>query len=174
MYEVEPDFCGFGGGADRISGSCAADHPGQKFQISPASLAKPYATPAAGNESTAIPRPRRGDARSAQRVPDLDLRRSSQQCPLDGGGAQRRRLPGRADGFRRQDHHPSRHQWDGKADKTFTFLPASAGFVYPHGLAFHEGYLYVGDLRGIWRFAYKDGQTAARRAREGHHQSRRT
>src|SRR6266404_5976575 len=33
----------------------AADHPGQKFQISAGTLAKPYATPAAGNESTTIP-----------------------------------------------------------------------------------------------------------------------
>ena len=24
-----------------------------------------------------------------------------------------------------------------------------------------SGYLYVGDVRGIWRFPYKDGQTAA-------------
>ena len=35
----------------------AADHPGQKFQITPSSLAKPYATPAAGNEPSSIPRP---------------------------------------------------------------------------------------------------------------------
>ena len=40
---------------------------------------------------------------------------------------------------------------DGKADQRFTFLPASAGYVYPHGLAFQGGYLYVGDVRGIWR-----------------------
>src|SRR5882757_6209612 len=42
----------------------AADHPGQKFQISPASLAKPYATPAVGNESANIPR-------SAGAMPDV-------------------------------------------------------------------------------------------------------
>ena len=53
---------------------------------------------------------------------------------------------------------------DGKADQRFTFLPGSAGFVYPHGLAFHDGYLYVGDVRGIWRFAYTDGQTSAGKA----------
>ena len=35
----------------------AADHPGQKFTISPASLAKPYATPGVANESISIPRP---------------------------------------------------------------------------------------------------------------------
>ena len=35
----------------------AADHPGQRFQISPASLPKPYETPAAGNQSDTIARP---------------------------------------------------------------------------------------------------------------------
>src|ERR1700749_4406341 len=44
-------------GAAAFSAVWAADHPGQKFQISPASLAKPYATPAAGNEPSSIPRP---------------------------------------------------------------------------------------------------------------------
>src|SRR5690349_20559134 len=34
----------------------AADHPGQKFQISPTSLPKPYATPGVANESTSMPR----------------------------------------------------------------------------------------------------------------------
>src|SRR5436190_2255431 len=33
--------------------------------------------------------------------------------------------------------------------------------ISPHGLAFHAGYLYVGDVRGIWRFPYADGQTSA-------------
>ena len=38
-------------------GVLAADHPGQKFQISPTSLAKPNATPGVANDSTTIPRP---------------------------------------------------------------------------------------------------------------------
>ena len=144
-----------------ISASWAADHPGQRFQISPASLVKPYATPAAGNESTAIPRPAgvipevpRGfqisvfadhlsNARWMAVAPNGDVFLAE---PTDSGG----KITVLRD-----------TNGDGKADKTFTFLPASAGFVYPHGLAFHEGYLYVGDLRGIWRFSYKDGQTAA-------------
>jgi glucose/arabinose dehydrogenase len=137
----------------------AADHPGQKFQISPASLAKPYATPATGNESTTIPRPPGAmpevpqgfavsifaDKLTAARwmavAPNGDVFLAE---PSDGGG----KITVLRDS-----------NGDGKADKTFTF--ASAGFVYPHGLAFHEGYLYVGDLRGIWRIPYKDGQTAA-------------
>jgi len=139
----------------------AADHPGQKFQISPASLVKPFATQAAGNESTVIPRPpgvmpevpkgfqisifadHLSDARWMAIAPNGDVFLAE---PTESGG----KITILRDS-----------NGDGKADKVFTFLPASAGFVYPHGLGFHEGYLYVGDLRGIWRFAYKDGQTAA-------------
>ncbi|HEY2011122.1 MAG TPA: PQQ-dependent sugar dehydrogenase [Rhizomicrobium sp.] len=149
------------GSAAQISASKAADHPGQRFQISPASLVKPYATPAAGNESTSIPRPpgampevpkgfqisifadHLSNARWMAVAPNGDIFLAE---PTDSGG----KITILRDS-----------NGDGKADKTFTFLPASAGFVYPHGLAFHEGYLYVGDLRGIWRFAYKDGQTVA-------------
>ena len=149
------------GGAAQISASQAADHPGQRFQILPASLPRPYATPAAGNESTAIPRPAgampdvpRGfqisifadhlsDARWMAVAPNGDVFLAE---PTDNGG----KITILRDS-----------NGDGKADQRFTFLPSLAGFVYPHGLAFHDGYLYVGDLRGIWRFAYKDGQTVA-------------
>lgn len=39
------------------------------------------------------------------------------------------------------------------------------GFAYPHGLALHDGALYVGDLHGIWRLPYRDGDTVAAGAR---------
>src|SRR5258706_6669585 len=140
----------------------AADHPGQKFQVSPASLAKPYATPAVGNESTTVPRPAGAmpevpkgfavsifaenltDARWMAVAPNGDVFLA--EPPRDGGGREGGKITVLRDS-----------NGDGKADKSFTFL--SSGFVYPHGLAFHDGYLYVGDLRGIWRFPYKDGQT---------------
>src|ERR1700761_111022 len=148
------------GGTAQISAK-AADHSGQRFQISPSSLVRPYETPAAGNESSAIPRPAgvlpevpRGfqisvfadhlsSARWMAVAPNGDIFLAE---PTDAGG--KITILRDANG-------------DGKADQRFTFLPSSAGFVYPHGLAFHDGYLYVGDLRGIWRFAYKDGQTVA-------------
>src|SRR6267154_2420170 len=47
-----------------VGAASAADHPGQKFQISAGTLAKPYATPAVGNASTNIPRP-------AEAMPDV-------------------------------------------------------------------------------------------------------
>ena len=139
----------------------AADHPGQKFAIAAGTLAKPYATPAVANESSAVPRPAGAmpevpkgfqisifadnltNARWMAVAPNGDVLLAE---PSQGGG--KITLLRDSNG-------------DGKADKRFTFLPASAGFVYPHGLAFHDGYLYVGDLRGIWRFPYQDGQTVA-------------
>jgi glucose/arabinose dehydrogenase len=47
---------------------------------------------------------------------------------------------------------------DGVASRITTF---ATGFVRPHGLAFHDGALYVGDLRAIWRLPYRDGDTIA-------------
>ena len=137
----------------------AADHPGQKFQISPASLARPYATPAMGNESTTIPRP----AGAVPEVPQgfavsifADKLTAARWMAVAPNGdvflAEPSDSGGKITVLRDSNG-------DGKADKSFTFV--SSGFVYPHGLAFHEGYLYVGDLRGIWRIPYKDGQTVA-------------
>lgn len=42
------------------------------------------------------------------------------------------------------------------ADLVTTF---AAGFAHPHGLAFHDGALYVGDTRAIWQLPYHDGDT---------------
>jgi glucose/arabinose dehydrogenase len=39
--------------------------------------------------------------------------------------------------------------------------PFATGFARPHGLAFHDGALYVGDTLAVWRVAYKDGALAA-------------
>jgi len=144
----------------------AADHPGQKFQISPASLAKPNATPAVANESTTIPRP----AGTMPEVPKgfqvsafadnlsdarwMAVASNGDVFLAEPPGGYSAKAGGKITVLRDSNN-------DGKADQRFTFLPASAGFVYPHGLAFHDGYLYVGDVRGIWRFPYKDGQTSA-------------
>jgi glucose/arabinose dehydrogenase len=136
-----------------------ADHPGQKFQISPASLPRPYATSAVGNPSEDIHRP-------AGALPDVprgfavsvfaDHLANARWMAVAPNGdvflAEPTRETGRITLLRDTNG-------DGKADKTFTF--ASSGFQYPHGLAFHDGYLYVGDLQAIWRIPYKDGQTAA-------------
>ena len=137
----------------------AADHPCQKFQISPSSLVKPYATPGVGNESSAIPRP-------PGAMPDVPKGFQVSIFADNLSNARWMTVAPNGDVFLAE---PTRDggkitilrdtNGDGKADKTFTFL--SSGLDYPHGLAFHDGYLYVGDLKGIWRIPYKDGQTVA-------------
>lgn len=151
------------------SATMAADHPGQKFQISPTSLAKPYATPAAGNEPSSIPRPA-GTMPEVGKGFAVSIFAESLSSPrwmavapngdifLAEPGSDYKARPGGKITVLRDTNN------DGKADQRFTFLPAAAGFVYPHGLAFRAGYLYVGDVRGIWRFAYADGQTSAGKA----------
>ena len=42
---------------------------------------------------------------------------------------------------------------DGKADKVITFLN---GLKLPHGIKFHDGYLYIGETNRIVRYKYKD------------------
>ena len=124
----------------------AADHPGQKFQVSPASLAKPYATPAVGNEPATVPRPagampevpkgfavsvfadNLSDARWMAVAPNGDVFLAEPPGGYKAGSGGKITVLRDSNG-------------DGKADKSFAFLPASAGFVYPHGLAFHNGYL---------------------------------
>jgi len=41
---------------------------------------------------------------------------------------------------------------DGKADESLTFI---RGLEKPHGIAFHDGYIYVGETNQIVRFKYK-------------------
>jgi glucose/arabinose dehydrogenase len=137
----------------------AADHPGQKFQISPTSLPQPYVTPGVANESSAIPRP-------PGAMPEVPKGFAVSVFAENLSNARWMAVAPNGDVFLAEPTKDAGKitvlrdsNGDGKADKTFTFL--NAGFVYPHGLAFHDGYLYVGDLRGIWRFPYKDGQTTA-------------
>ncbi len=47
---------------------------------------------------------------------------------------------------------------DGRAELISTF---AAGFKRPHGLAFHDGYLYVADVNRVWRLAWRAGETKA-------------
>ncbi len=52
---------------------------------------------------------------------------------------------------------------DGKAELRTIF---ATGFELPHGLALHDGYLYVADVNRVWRIAWHPGDTKARRKPE--------
>jgi glucose/arabinose dehydrogenase len=149
-----------GGAAVFSAGAAgAADHPGQKFQISPTSLAKPYATPGVANESSPVPRP-------ASTMPEVGRGFAVSIFAEKLSSARWMAVAPNGDVFLAEPTDNAGKitvlrdtNGDGKADARFTFL--SSGIAYPHGLAFHDGYLYVGGLKAIWRFAYKDGQTVA-------------
>jgi glucose/arabinose dehydrogenase len=50
---------------------------------------------------------------------------------------------------------------DGKAELIATF---AQGFKGPHGMAVHNGSLYVADVQAVWRLPYRDGDTASKSA----------
>lgn len=48
---------------------------------------------------------------------------------------------------------------DGRADLRHTF---ASGFQRPHGMALHDGDLYVADLQAVWRIPYEPGAVEGR------------
>ena len=125
-----------------------ADHPGMMHMVSPASLPKPYTTPVAANPSSSIPRPK--DA-----IPQAPKGFTVSIFAEGLANARFMALAPNGDVFIAQ---PTLNQvtiiHDGKAH------PFATGFTRPHGLAFHDGALYVGDLEAVWRVAYTDGALA--------------
>ena len=130
----------------------AADKPGDKFVISPTDLAKPHATPAADASSVVIPRP----AAALPEAPD------GFKVSLFAKLADPRFMAVAPNGDvfvaePTQGKITLLHEARGKAVSS-TF---ASDFTLPHGLALHDGFLYVGDLKAVWRLPYKDGATKA-------------
>jgi glucose/arabinose dehydrogenase len=133
----------------------AADVPGQRFSISPAGLPKPYATPAAGNDSQPIARPRG----AVPKAPDgfaasifADSVRHARWMTVAPNGDV---FLAESDAGKVVVLRPSP---DGThAAKVATF---ASGFDRPHGLAVHDGALYVADVKSLWRLRYFDGALA--------------
>lgn len=131
--------------------------PGTRIEIRPSDLPPPYATGSVSNSARSVPRP--SDA--TLRVPPgfraavfadglSDARWLAVAANGDVFLAQPD--PGKVTLLRDADG-------DGRAEFRSTF---AAGFSDPHGLAFHDDSLYVADARGVWRIAYRSGDTTAR------------
>jgi glucose/arabinose dehydrogenase len=130
----------------------AADLPGEHFSISPESLPKAYATPAVDNTSELIPRPPGAAPRAPQRfvvsvfaadVPDarwMAVAPNGDVFLAESDSGKVVVLRPSADGAR--------------AARLSTY---ASGFDRPHGLAIHNGSLYVADVKSIWRLPYADG-----------------
>lgn len=130
----------------------AADSPGQHFSISPASLPKPYATPATDNTSQKILRP-------AGASPKAPAGFSVSVFASDVPHARWMTVAPDGDVFLAESDEGKivvlRPSADGShAAKVSTF---ASGFAQPHGQAIHNGSLYVADVKAIWRLPYKTG-----------------
>ena len=138
--------------------SASAAHPGEHFNVSSRDLPAPHTTPPDDIEPKFVPRPAgfmpevpAGFSISifASR-PQLTHPRWLKVAPngdvfLAEQGAGKITILRDADG-------------DGKAELVSTF---AQGFSSPHGLAFHDDALYVGDVRAIWRLPYHSGDMVA-------------
>ncbi len=154
--------CGAEATNDQVS-----ETPGQHFMVTPEQMPEPYATPAQAARFDAYPRPSAEDLQGMDLLElpdgfewnlfaeDLDYARWLAVAPngdvflaqsrLGGTDAGKITLLRDADG-------------DGTAELIETF---DDDYQRPHGLAFHDGALYVGERRGIWRIPYSDGDTSA-------------
>jgi glucose/arabinose dehydrogenase len=130
--------------------------PGAHFRIRPNDLPKPYATRGVGNVSRTVARP----ADATLRVPTgfaVALFATGLSGPrnllvlANGDVLAAESYAGRITLLRDTNG-------DGKADTVGTFAD---GFKRPYGMAFHDGALYVGDVKGIWRLAYTAGALKA-------------
>jgi glucose/arabinose dehydrogenase len=136
----------------------AADTPGQHFEVKPSDLPKPYATPDVENSSLKIARSR-GAMPQAPKGFAVSLFADNLSDPRWMAVA-----PNGDVFLTEPDSNKIMLLRDtrgkGHADVRLTF---ATGFNQPHGLALHDGYLYVGDTRAVWRIPYKDGDSKATR-----------
>src|ERR1700761_7799739 len=135
----------------------AADVPGQHFDVQPSSLPKPYATPAVENSSKGIARP----SGALPQVPKgfavslfADNLSNPRWMAVAPNGDVFLSEPDAGKITILRDTKNTGH-----ANVRLTY---ATGFRQPHGLALHDGYLYVGDVNAVWRIPYKDGDTKAK------------
>lgn len=127
--------------------------PGQHFEIAPANLPAPHATPAVDATPVVVPRPQG----ALPQVPQ------GFTVSLFAGGLGKPRFLAVA---------PNGDVFVSESDfgkitvlaqrgghlKRATF---ASGFAQPHGLAFHDGALYVADTQAVWKLGYRDGALKA-------------
>jgi glucose/arabinose dehydrogenase len=135
---------GFGAGS-----ALAADQPGSHFAISPDTLPAPYATPATENSSHIVPRP-------AGTIPQAPKGFTVTVFATGLSNPRWMAVAPNGDVFLAEPDASKVTILRG-GDKATTVATFAGGFDKPHGLAFHDGALYVSDIKAVWRIAYTDG-----------------
>jgi glucose/arabinose dehydrogenase len=123
----------------------AADHPGQRIEIDPDTLVKPFATPPADNGGNMIARPQGA-------LPEVPKGFTAEPYVTGLSNPRFMALAPDGDVFLAESYaNKITRLHDGKASSFAT------GFDHPHGLAVHNGALYVGDLEAVWRLDLTTG-----------------
>ncbi len=134
----------------------AADQPGQHFSVLPQDMPKPFAAPTVENSSKTIPRPA-GALPAAPPGFSVSVFATGLTDPRwmavapNGDVFLTEPTAGKITVLRDKTG-------TGHGDKVATF---ASGFSLPHGLAFHDGALYVADLKAVYRLGYRDGALKA-------------
>ncbi|MBS0470097.1 MAG: sorbosone dehydrogenase family protein [Proteobacteria bacterium] len=127
----------------------AADHPGQKFDISIKDLPKPYATPGVANPSFKVTKPAGAG---------LEAPTGFHVAPFATGFDDVRWLADAPDGDvflaeTRAGRITRLHEAGGSLVRSV----AADGFQRPHGMAVSGNTLYVSDLMAVWKLTFPDG-----------------
>lgn len=141
--------------AAALAADSSGDYPGKHFQVLPSDMPKPFATPAVENSSKTVPRPDgvvpqvpKGFTASVF-ADHLDNPRWMAVAP-NGDVFLAQPNAGIVSILR-----------DPKNTGHATVTTFASGFTKPHGLAFHDSALYVGDQDAVWKLAYTDGALKA-------------
>lgn len=132
----------------------AVERVGERHDVSPNNMPAPYSSPAVANSAERV-------RRAAAQVPAVPPGFKANAFATGLSHARWLAVAPNGDVFLAEPG-PGKitllrdEKGNGRADLMTTF---ASGFEYPHGMAFHGGYLYVADVRGVWRVPYRDGQT---------------
>jgi len=130
--------------------AAAVEQPGTGFHVQASELPRPFATPAVDNSSQLVPRPKGA----------LPLVPKGFTVSVFASGLSDPRFLERAPQGGVFVSEPDAGKVTLLKDgKTSVF---ASGFDKPHGLALHDGALYVCDLIAVWRVDLKDGAAGKR------------
>jgi len=152
--------CGLLAAASALIGVAAAEIPeqrvGEHFEILPASMPAPAENTSVGNESEVVKRPEG----ALPHVPPgfavsvfadgLDHARYLDVLP-NGDVLLAELKAGKVTVLRDEGG-------TGKASKRFTF---AGGLSHPHGVTFHDGFVYIADTRAVWRYRWNPADGTA-------------
>jgi glucose/arabinose dehydrogenase len=122
----------------------AADQPGSHFDLSPKDMPAPYATVAVENSSHIVPRP-------AGVLPQVPKGFAVEPFATGLSNPRWMAVAPNGDVYLAEPDAGKITLLRGSEKATATTF--ATGFNKPHGLAFHNGMLYVGDIDAVWKIS---------------------